>query len=435
MARGVRRRRKGDRVRLHLGAIADDYTGASDLASTLADNGLRVIQTIGVPAGDIELPDVDAVVVALKSRSISAVEAIRQSLEAESWLRARGASHVLFKVCSTFDSTAQGNIGPVTDALAERLGAMPLVCPAFPRNRRTVYQGHLFVGSDRLDESPLKDHPVTPMRDSSLVRLMAAQSLRPVGLLPLTAIRAGEDVVRNELARLRARGVGSVIADAIFDADLEVLGRVALDDSVSTGASGLGLGLARALVRELGIDNDIAAGTASFDPRGSLVLAGSCSAATLEQLDIAERDVPVLRLEGDAVLSGRANVSDAVDWARRRLAEGPAIIATSAPPDRVAALQARYGAQQVSAVLEGTLADIASRLAAEGLSRLIVAGGETSGAVVDRLGIEAFLIGRELAPGVPMLHALGRCHPALRLVLKSGNFGGPDFFAEAVRAG
>jgi uncharacterized protein YgbK (DUF1537 family) len=420
---------------LHLGAIADDYTGASDLASTLAGNGLRVIQTIGVPADDIALPPVDAVVVALKSRSIPAAEAVRQSLEAETWLRARGAAHVLFKVCSTFDSTAQGNIGPVTDALAERLGAMPLVCPAFPRNRRTVYQGHLFVGSDRLDESPLKDHPITPMRDSSLVRLMAAQSRRPVGLLPLSVIRAGEDVVRTELARLRARGVGSVIADAIFDADLEVLGRVALDDTVSTGASGLGLGLARALVKDFGIDGGVELGGASFDLRGSLVLAGSCSAATLEQLDVAERDLPVLRLGGEALLTGHASVEDAIDWARRRLADGPAIIATSAPPDRVAALQARHGAQKVSAVLEGALADIASRLADEGLSRLIVAGGETSGAVVDRLGIEAFLIGRELAPGVPMLHALGRRHTDLRLVLKSGNFGGPDFFGEAVRAG
>ncbi|MDQ0009189.1 uncharacterized protein YgbK (DUF1537 family) [Luteibacter jiangsuensis] len=419
---------------LSMGAIADDYTGASDLASTLSSNGLRVIQTIGVPADDMELPDVDAVVVALKSRSIAAAEAVRQSLDAERWLRARGASHVLFKVCSTFDSTARGNIGPVTDALAERTGAMPLVCPAFPRNRRTVYQGHLFVGGDRLDESPLKDHPVTPMRDSSLVRLMATQSRRPVALLPLAVVRDGDDAVRAELVRLRVQGVGSVIADAVFDTDLEVLGRVALDDTLSTGASGLGLGLARALARARAVDSDVLSMAGSPDLRGSLVLAGSCSAVTLEQLDIAERDLPVLRLDSEALLSGHGDIADATAWARRRLAEGPAVIATSAPPDRVLELQARHGAKRVSEVLEDALADIALRLATEGLSRLIVAGGETSGAVVDRLGIEAFLIGHELAPGVPVLFALGRRHADLRLVLKSGNFGGPDFFVDALRA-
>ena len=232
---------------LLLGAIADDYTGASDLASTLAGNGLRVVQTIGIPAADIVLPDVDAVVIALKSRSIAPPEAVAQSLAGEAWLRARGARHVLFKICSTFDSSAQGNIGPVTDALAQRAAAMPLVCPAFPRNGRTVYQGHLFVGAQRLDESPLKDHPLTPMRDSSLVRLMQAQSRRPVGLLPLSTMAQGMDAMREALDRLREQGCGSVIADAVCDTDLEMLGRMALEDSLSVGASGIGLGLARAL--------------------------------------------------------------------------------------------------------------------------------------------------------------------------------------------
>jgi uncharacterized protein YgbK (DUF1537 family) len=419
---------------LYLGAIADDYTGASDLASTLAGNGLRVVQTIGVPPDGIDLPEVDAVVIALKSRSIPAEVAIRQSLAADAWLRSHGAAHVLFKICSTFDSTAEGNIGPVTDALAAPYLAMPIVCPAFPRNRRTVYQGHLFVGNDRLDESPMKDHPITPMRDSSLLRLMRAQSRRPVGLLTLAAIRAGDDVVRTELSRLRRAGCGSVIADALTDGDLEVLGRVALDDAISTGASGMGLGLARALVIDrlaLG-DPDVA--RAPDDLRGSLVLAGSCSTATLEQLELAEREWPVLRLGAEDLIAGTTSVKAVVDWARLHLADGPAVVATSASADRVAALQATYGAQRVSALLEETLAEIAVQLADEGLSRLIVAGGETSGAVVDRLGIEAFLIGRELAPGVPMLHALGRRHPNLRLVLKSGNFGGPRFFTEAIIA-
>jgi len=419
---------------LYLGAIADDYTGASDLASTLAGNGLRVVQTIGVPPDGIDLPEVDAVVIALKSRSMPADMAVRQSLAADAWLRSKGAAHVLFKICSTFDSTAQGNIGPVTDALAAPYLAMPIVCPAFPRNRRTVYQGHLFVGSDRLDESPMKDHPVTPMRDSSLLRLMRAQSRRTVGTLSLAVIRAGDDVVRTELSRLRQAGCGSVIADAITDADLEVLGRVALDDALSTGASGMGLGLARAMVVGRGGLGTPEPARAPDDLRGSLVLAGSCSTATLEQLDLAEREWPVLRLGAEELMAGTTNVKAVVDWARRHLADGPAFVATSASPDRVAALQAAHGAQQVSALLEDTLAEIAAQLASEGLSRLIVAGGETSGAVVDRLGIEAFLIGRELAPGVPMLHALGRRYANLRLVLKSGNFGGPGFFTEAIIA-
>ncbi|MET0256324.1 MAG: 3-oxo-tetronate kinase [Luteibacter sp.] len=419
---------------LYLGAIADDYTGASDLASTLAGNGLRVVQTIGVPPDGIALPDVDAVVVALKSRSIPAEVAVRQSMAADAWLRAHGAAHVLFKICSTFDSTAKGNIGPVTEALAAAHQAMPIVCPAFPRNRRTVYQGHLFVGADRLDESPLKDHPLNPMRDSSLVRLMRAQSRSAVGLLSLAVIRAGDDVVRTEIARLRQAGCGSVIADAVTDADLEVLGRVALDDTVSTGASGLGLGLARAIVVEREPSAGAGPDSAPDGLEGSLVLAGSCSAATLEQLEVAEREWPMLRLGAEELMSGTTSVKAIVDWARRHLAEGPAVVATSASPDRVASLQARHGAQRVSALLEGTLAEVAAQLADEGLSRLIVAGGETSGAVVDRLGIEAFLIGRELAPGVPMLHALGRRYADLRLVLKSGNFGGPGFFTEAIVA-
>jgi uncharacterized protein YgbK (DUF1537 family) len=419
---------------LLLGAIADDYTGASDLASTLAGNGLRVVQTIGIPAADIQLPEVDAVVVALKSRSIAPAEAVAQSQAAEAWLRSRGARHVLFKVCSTFDSTAKGNIGPVTDALAARVGAMPLVCPAFPRNGRTVYQGHLFVGAKRLDESPLKDHPITPMRDSSLVRLMQAQSTRPVGLLPLAVIAQGVTAVREELARLRQQGCGSVIADAVSEADLEVLGQAALDEPLSTGASGLGLGLARALAAQRQAVAPAARPDALQGNRGSLILAGSCSAATLEQIAVAERRMPVLRLDVQALLDGSANVEAAAAWATLQLAQGPALITTSAAPAQVLELQARYGGEHVSAVLEGALATLAQRLAEQGLSRLIVAGGETSGAVVDRLGVEAFLIGAELAPGVPMLYALGRRHAGLRLVLKSGNFGDRNLFDRAAQA-
>ena len=418
---------------LRLGAVADDYTGASDLAGTLAGAGLRVVQTIGVPAADLALPEVDAVVVALKSRSIAADRAVALSCAADAWLRDRGARHVLFKVCSTFDSTAAGNIGPVTEALAA--GTVPLVCPAFPRNRRTVYRGHLFVGDDRLDESPLKDHPLNPMRDSSLVRTLARQSARPVGLVALETVEAGPEAVLARLAALAAAGCGSAIADAVLDRHLDVLGRAALSGPVSTGASGLGLGLARALADRAGPAPPSTSRPARERAApGTLMLAGSCSAATLEQVARAEASgIPVLRLDVEALMAG-GGLAPALAWAREHLARGPALLATSRPPAEVAALQARFGAAAVSERLEAALAEVAETLAG-GLSRLVVAGGETSGAVVDRLGLQAFALGAEIAPGVPLLEAVGARHAGLSLALKSGNFGGPDVFAEAARAG
>ncbi len=418
---------------LLLGAVADDYTGASDLAGTFAGAGLRVVQTIGVPPDDLALPEVDAVVVALKSRSIAADRAVALSLAADAWLRGRGAPHVLFKVCSTFDSTDAGNIGPVTDALAARAGGVPLVCPAFPRNRRTVYRGHLFVGDDRLDESPLKDHPLNPMRDSSLVRTLARQSARPVGLIPIETVEEGAEAVLARLASLAAEGCGSAVIDAVLDRHLDVLGRAALAGPLSAGASGLGLGLARALAGPGGGAGAPPRSRRDVSTPGTLLLAGSCSAATLGQVARAEvAGTPVLRLDVEALMAG-GGLGDAVDWARARLARGPALLATSRSPAEVAALQARFGAAAVSERLEAALADVAAALV-DGLSRLVVAGGETSGAVVDRLGFQAFALGAEIAPGVPLLEAAGARHAGLSLALKSGNFGGVDFFADATRA-
>jgi uncharacterized protein YgbK (DUF1537 family) len=419
---------------LVLGSVADDYTGASDLANTLASNGLRVVQTIGPPPDDLELPDVDGVVVALKSRSIAAEDAVALSLTAEAWLRERGARHVLFKVCSTFDSTPAGNIGPVTDALLARAGGVALVCPAFPQTRRTIYQGHLFVGTQPLDESPLKDHPLNPMRDSSLVRLMAQQSRASVGLIPLDIVEQGVEAVRGEVARLAAVGFGSIVIDAVFDHHLETIGRVALDLAISVGASGLGLGLARALsprqpARASANDNR---------ERGQagkvLILAGSCSAATLQQIAIAKAEIPVYHLDIEGLIDGEDATGRAIAFASRHLDQGPVLIASSRPPEAVAAVQNRYGAAVVSHAIEAALADIAEALLPSGVSKLIVAGGESSGAVVDRLGFQAFRLGQEIAPGVPLLHAIGAHHPGLRIALKSGNFGGPDFFARAIAA-
>lgn len=416
---------------LLLGAVADDYTGASDLANTFTKAGLRTVQTIGVPDATLALPDVDAVVVALKSRSIPAQEAVALSREAARWLRARGAGHVLFKICSTFDSTDAGNIGPVTDALRSLLGAgTVLVTPAFPETGRTVYAGHLFVNGVPLHESPLKDHPLNPMQDANLVRVLGRQSQTGVGLADLATIEAGPAALRARLAALAAQGVGAAIADAVFERHLEILGEVALDQPLSTGASGLGLGLARALVRAGQAGGATQEGLAPLGGPAA-ILAGSCSVATLGQIAEAERQMPVLRLAGEAlVTSPDATVAGALDWARERLPHGAVLIATSGTPDEVATLQAKHGRAASGHAIEQASAALAEGLVAAGVRRLIVAGGETSGAVVDRLGLTAFLLGPEIAPGVPVLATVGGTD--MRLALKSGNFGGPDFFSRAL---
>jgi 3-dehydrotetronate 4-kinase len=419
---------------LALGCIADDYTGASDLANTLTRAGLRTVQTIGVPAADLALPEVDAVVVSLKSRSIEARLAVARSREAENWLRGRGASHVLFKICSTFDSTDAGNIGPVMDALREDCGeAIVLVTPAFPGTGRTVYQGNLFVGAVPLNESPLKDHPLNPMHDSNLVRVLARQSRTRVGLVDLAAVAGGADAVRARLADLSGSGCGAAIIDAVFDHELETIGRVAAPHRLSVGASGMGLGLARALVSS-GKVKPNATGSSADAPVGgpAACLAGSCSQATLQQIANAERIMPVLHLDQDRIITGEDEAQRALAWARSRLAEGPVLIASSAPPDEVAALQARHGRDVAGHAIEQAMADIAEGLLNAGVRRLIVAGGETSGAVVDRLEIPGFLVGAEIAAGVPVLRAVGAQSGDMLLALKSGNFGGPQFFADAL---
>ena len=420
---------------LALGCIADDYTGASDLANTLTRCGLRTVQTIGVPSGDLVMPEVDAVVVSLKSRSIEAGLAVTRSRAAEQWLRRRGAGHVLFKICSTFDSTDAGNIGPVMDALRADSGdAIVLVTPAFPGTGRTVYQGNLFVGSVPLSESPLKDHPLNPMHDSNLVRVLSRQSRTRIGLVDLAVLARGPDAVRARLAELGANGIGAAIVDAVFDRDLETIGAVALDYRLSVGASGIGLGLARALpaarpARSVASSpvSDAAVGG------GAACLAGSCSQATLQQVAGAERIMPVLHLDPEQIVLGRDESRRAIGWASQRLRQGPILIASSATPEQVAALQSRHGRDATGHAIEQAMADIAEALVRAGVRRLVVAGGETSGAVVDRLQIPGFLVGAEIAAGVPVLRAVGASDGAMLLALKSGNFGGPDFFSDALR--
>jgi len=422
--------------KLSLGCIADDYTGASDLANTLTRAGLRTVQTIGVPADDFPLPDVDAVVVSLKSRSIAASDAVTRSRAAEKWLRGRGADHVLFKICSTFDSTDAGNIGPVMDALRADSGdTIVLVTPAFPETGRTVYQGNLFVGSVPLNESPLKDHPLNPMHDSNLVRVLARQSKTKIGLVDLAVLARGPDAVRNKLVELAGQNTGAVIVDAVFASDLEIIGAVALGHRLSVGASGIGLGLARALVASGRTKSQAISGAIADTPVGgpAACLAGSCSQATLLQVANAEQVMPVLHLDPEQIIAGKGEARRALAWATDRLREGPVLIASSSTPEEVAALQSRHGRDATGHAIEQAMADIAEGLVSAGVRRLVVAGGETSGAAVDRLGIPGFLVGAEIAAGVPVLRAVGAKAGDMLLALKSGNFGGPDFFSDALR--
>jgi uncharacterized protein YgbK (DUF1537 family) len=420
-------------VTLALGCIADDYTGASDLANTLTRQGLRTVQTIGVPSDDLKLPEVDAVVVSLKSRSIEAGEAVARSREAEKWLRGRGASHVLFKICSTFDSTDAGNIGPVMDALRADCGeTIVLVTPAFPETGRTIYQGNLFVGLVPLNESPLKDHPLNPMHDANLVRVLARQSKTTVGLVNLATLTRGPEAVRARLAELAGQGIGAAVIDAVFDSDLEIIGTVAAGHKLSVGASGIGLGIARALVKsgKVTAASGAASGAAVGGP--AACIAGSCSQATLQQIANAERIMPVLHLDTDRVVAGKDEARRVVAWAVERINSGPVLIASSATPEEVAALQSRHGRNHAGHAIEQAMADIAEGLVGSGVRRLIVAGGETSGAVVDRLRIPGFLVGEEIAAGVPVLRSVGAKNGEMLLALKSGNFGGPEFFSDAL---
>jgi uncharacterized protein YgbK (DUF1537 family) len=416
-----------------LGVIADDYTGASDLANALTRQGLGTVQSIGVPPEGLALPLADAVVVALKSRSIDPALAVEASVEGAKWLLGLGAEHILFKVCSTFDSNERGNIGPVTDALGALTGEqVVLVNPSFPENRRTVYQGHLFVGDRLLHESPLKDHPLNPMRDADLVRVLGRQSRRRVGLIDLQTVGRGCAAIDRRRAALAAEGVGAAIIDAITEADLETIGQVLSRTRLSVGATGMGIGLARAY----GAAGRVR-GTAALQAGAPLggpaaCLAGSCSAATLAQIERARQVMPVLALDIEKLLAGEGEIHAAVAWALERIGSTPVLIASSAGAEAVEQVQARHGRDQAGRAIETALATLAEALVARGVRRLVVAGGETAGAVVDRLAIRAFLIGAEIAPGVPALRTVGTGEP-MGMALKSGNFGGPDFFTEALR--
>ena len=414
---------------LLLGCIADDFTGATDLANTLVKSGLRAVQILGVPDADRPPPDAEAVVVALKSRTSPVDQAVADSLAALAWLRGGGARQIFFKYCSTFDSTPEGNIGPVVDALMDALGAgFTIACPAFPENGRTVYQGHLFVFDTLLSDSSMRTHPLTPMTDANLVRFLGHQTRRKVGLVPLTDVMAGAEAMRARFAALGADGVGIAIADAVRDADLTALGHASAELTLITGGSGVAMGLADNYRRQ-GLSLPAAADALPAVAGRAAILSGSCSQATLGQIDAVRGRYPVFQIDPLALAEGSTGAAQALDWADGQSPDTPVLVAASAPPDRVAAAQAKLGREEAGAMVEAALADTARGLVARGVRRLVVAGGETSGAVVTALGVGSLTIGPEIAPGVPA--TVTDTDPPLALALKSGNFGGPDFFVRA----
>jgi len=410
-----------------LGCIADDYTGASDLSSMLVRTGLRVIQCFGVPAADLDVTGHDAVVVALKSRSVAPVDAVRLSLQALEALKAMPCQRYFFKYCSTFDSTPHGNIGPVADALADALDAdSVLFCPSFPENGRTVYSGYLFVEGVPLHESSMRHHPLNPMTDSNLVRVLATQSSRPVSLWEYAS---------------QKRPSGHLIVDAIDDQDLEAVADAAAEDILLTGGSPVAAAWAgrvcdgtAADVPQLRSSEPVSDGAANAAAASRLprfvVLAGSCSKATRAQIEEFRQLEPMLRLDVDAAVRGDDVVGEAVRWCEQYHNQ-KAVLICSAPPTLDGETAANHCSEDAAKVIENTFAGIARQLVEGGLRRLIVAGGETSGAVINALRIRAVRIGREVAPGVPWIHS--QSEPPVSLALKSGNFGGRGFFHDAMR--
>jgi uncharacterized protein YgbK (DUF1537 family) len=414
-----------------LGVIADDYTGATDVASMLVRGGLRTLQCLGVPAQAAALAGVDAVVVALKSRTVPAADAVAQSLAAWRWLQSAGVRQFYFKVCSTFDSTPAGNIGPVAEALLAALGSdFTIVCPAFPENGRSVYRGHLFVGDALLSDTGMRQHPLTPMTDSNLVRVLQAQCARRVGLLGHDDVAAGPSAVRERIAALRAEGVVLAIADAVSNVQLRTLAEGASGLPLLVAGSGLALGLP-ALYAQRG-EVTLAVDADRLDPAEGFgaVLAGSCSQATQAQVACWRGEgLPARAIDALGLAAGQPVVADALAWASPLLAKGPVLLHATLAAAGLQAVQAELGAQRAGALVEGALAAVAQGLVARGVQRMVVAGGETSGAVVQALGVQQLRIGAAICPGVPWTQAAGR---ALWLALKSGNFGGPRFFQEAL---
>ncbi|MDB5941179.1 MAG: type effector Hrp-dependent outer domain protein [Ramlibacter sp.] len=413
---------------MKLGCIADDFTGATDLANNLVRAGMRVVQAIGVPAGPLQ-SDSDAVVVALKTRTVPARDAIDQSIAALRWLQANGASQIYFKYCSTFDSTPEGNIGPVTEALMEALHTrFTIATPAFPDNKRTVFKGHLFVGDVLLDESGMQNHPLTPMTDANLVRVLQAQCKGRVGLIDHLTVARGADAIAERIDALKAQGVCIAIVDAVTNDDLLRLGPALKDMPLVTAGSGVAIGLPA----NFGIEPSSRASRLPAPGGHQAVLSGSCSLATNQQVrEFVRAGGPAFAIDPLQVARGADVVAQALAWAEPLLPQGPVLVYSTAGADAVKAVQARLGVERAGAMMEATLAAIAQGLVTLGVRQLLVAGGETSGACVQALGVTQMQIGPQIDPGVPWCHAVLPSGDGLHIALKSGNFGGADFFTRA----
>ncbi len=423
---------KNKRNHIQLGCIADDFTGATDLANNLVRAGMRVLQTIGVPTAPLAA-DVDAVVVALKSRTVAPAEAVSQSLAALAWLQAQGAQQIYFKYCSTFDSTAQGNIGPVTEALMDALGVdFTIATPAFPDNQRTVFKGYLFVGDVLLNESGMQNHPLTPMTDPNLVRVMQSQTRRKVGLIDHRLVAQGEAAIRERMQQLRTEGVGVAMVDAVCNNDLQRMGPALKDMRLITAGSGVAIGLPA----NFGLQPSNQAGQLPPASGWQAVLSGSCSLATQRQVaHFRSTGQPAFAVDALRLAAGEDVVSEALAWAAPLLSSGPVLVYSTAETQAIKSVQERLGAEDAGLLVEQCMASMARGLVQLGVRQWVVAGGETSGACVQALSITQMQIGPQIDPGVPWCHALSALAPdGLHLTLKSGNFGSDDFFSKAFMA-
>ena len=415
-----------------LGCIADDFTGATDLANMLVKGGLKTIQLLGNPNKEDVVPSVDAVIIALKTRTIPVEEAIEQSLQALNWLKNAGAKQFFFKYCSTFDSTDEGNIGPVIDALMEALETQfTIACPAFPETERTIFKGHLFVGDKLLSDSPMKDHPLTPMTDSNLVSTLSRQTSQKVGLVEYKDILAGPSAIRKAFDQLQKEDVAIAVTDVLNDEHLYFLGEAVKDFKLITGGSGIALGLPSQFKSRNNHQEETRAHSLPKVLGKELVLSGSCSEMTLAQVDEFSKRYSTLKLDPIELAENNSALANAVDWVIQAKGEEPILVYASAPPDAVKQAQKKLGRDLASSTVENALAKIALAAVQNGFRRIVVAGGETAGAVVSNLGIKGIMIGEQIDPGVPTTVSIG--NPSIGLVLKSGNFGSADFFEKAFK--
>jgi 3-dehydrotetronate 4-kinase len=416
---------------IRLGVIADDFTGATDVANNLVRAGMRVVQTIGVPEGDnarASLTDADAVVIALKSRTAPVAEAVTQSLQAARCLQALGARQLYFKVCSTFDSTPRGNIGPVAQALIKHTGATFVpVTPAFPENGRTIFHGHLFVGDQLLSDSPMRHHPLTPMTDANLTRVLQAQVRdTKVGLIAHAVVAQGSAAISDRARSLVESGQHLMVVDAVNNADLHALAQACSSEPLVVAASGLAI----ALPACWGFVPNAAAAELPAPAGHAAIVSGSCSAASNAQVALfIERGGAALALDPLELAKGPQALERAKEWTRVRVGKQPVLVYATAPSERLKQVQQQLGVERAGALVEQALAEVAHALVMQqGVQQLVVAGGETSGACVQRLQVQRLRIGPQIDPGVPWCHTTLPDGRGLHLALKSGNFGGVDFF-------